>query len=147
VFGYLALRVGRQSAEDLTSEVFARAGNALPTYEERGVPVRAWLIVIARNLVAESARRRVPTPDGLDLGDEVLAREPDPGDLVGRREELVKAMSAIKRLPPAQQEVIDLRFLRELRVAETAEVVGLTEAAVRALTYRALKAVRRGYGV
>ena len=146
VFGYLAARVGRQNAEDLTSEVFVRAGKALPNYEERGVPVRAWLLVIARNLVAESYRRRVPISEDVAVAQERPAVGPDPGDEVGRREELARAMSVLRRLPAAQQEVIDLRFLRELSVAETAQVLGSTEEAVRALTYRALKALRREYG-
>ena len=146
VFGYLAARVGRQNAEDLTSEVFVRAAKALPRYEERGVPVRAWLLVITRNLVAESYRRREPIPEDFETVQERPAAAPDPGDEVGRREEVARAKSLLKRLAPAQQEVIDLRFLRELSVAETAQVLESTEEAVRALTYRALKALRREYG-
>ena len=149
IFGYLARRVGRQSAEDLTSEVFVRAARALPQYKERGVPVRAWLFAIARNLVAEFFRRRGATPEHLDGGDgerEEPAPGPDPGDVVSHGDDLARAMSLLKTLPPAQQEVIDLRFLRELTVAETAQVLGSGEEAVRALTYRALKALRRAYG-
>jgi len=51
--------------------------------------------------------------------------------------------SAVKQLGPEQQECIVLRFLQGLSVAETAQVMGKNEGAVKALQYRATRALGR----
>ena len=56
VFEFFRNRAGRQEAEDLTSEVFVRVARALPKLEDRGVPMRAWILRIARNLLIDQAR-------------------------------------------------------------------------------------------
>mgnify|MGYP001599017686 CR=1 FL=1 len=55
---HIAARVGRSGeAEDLASQVFVRAVEALDSYEERGLPMQAWLFRIAHNLVVDFLRR------------------------------------------------------------------------------------------
>jgi RNA polymerase sigma-70 factor (ECF subfamily) len=49
----------------------------------------------------------------------------------------------VKQLGPEQQECIVLRFLQGMSVAETAAVLGKNEGAVKALQYRAVKALAR----
>ena len=48
----------RAAAEDVTAETFRRALRALPRYEFRGVPYRAWLWRICINLTNDELRRR-----------------------------------------------------------------------------------------
>lgn len=67
----------RAGAEDVTAETFRRALRALPRYEPRGVPFRAWLLRICANLVADEHARRAraarlaedvrPASDAADL--------------------------------------------------------------------------------
>jgi RNA polymerase sigma-70 factor (ECF subfamily) len=52
-------------------------------------------------------------------------------------------ITAVKALPPDQQECIVLRFLRGFTVAETALAMGKNEGAIKALQYRAVRALRR----
>src|SRR5918993_4153294 len=59
VYRYVAARVGRPSdAEDLAQLVFVKALEALPRYEERGVPFGGWLFRLARNVVIDHVRTR-----------------------------------------------------------------------------------------
>src|SRR5437588_517470 len=57
-------------AEDATQQVFLQAMEALPRYELRAVPFRAWLFRIVRNYsikhLAKHSRVEVEDPDELD---------------------------------------------------------------------------------
>mgnify|MGYP000288617895 FL=1 len=52
----------------------------------------------------------------------------------------------LQTLTPDQRSVIWLRYITELTLEETAEVVGKTQVAVAALTYRALASLRTSLG-
>ena len=51
--------------------------------------------------------------------------------------------TAVKQLNPEQQECIVLRFLQGFSVAETAQTMGKNEGAIKALQYRAVRALAR----
>ena len=84
VYAYVTRRVrDRHLAEDVTSEVFQQALAGLSRFEWRGAPFGAWLFTIARNAIADRARRAAhesghPTPEP--------AVDPEPG--IERIEEL-----------------------------------------------------------
>src|SRR6266849_347870 len=67
IYAFIARRVrDRDTAEDLTSDVFHKALANLRTYEWRGAPFAAWLIRIAANAVADQftrATREAPAAD------------------------------------------------------------------------------------
>ena len=52
-------------------------------------------------------------------------------------------IDAIKELNSEQQECVVLRFLQGLSVSETAEAMGKNDGAIKALQYRAVKALAR----
>src|SRR3990172_1049511 len=55
---YAYVRIGdKAEAEDIASEVFLKALESLKGYEERGVPMQAWLFKIAHNLVVDHLRK------------------------------------------------------------------------------------------
>ena len=45
-----------QDSYDITSEVFLRAWNTIDRYEDRGVPILAWLCTIGHRLAIDSDR-------------------------------------------------------------------------------------------
>ena len=51
--------------------------------------------------------------------------------------------AAIKKLNAEQAEVIELRFLQDLSVSETAAALEKTEGAIKAMQFRAVKALHR----
>src|SRR5438270_13571845 len=60
VYAFIARRVrDRDTAEDLTSDVFHKALANLRSYEWRGAPFAAWLIRIAANVVVDQYKRTV----------------------------------------------------------------------------------------
>lgn len=145
VYRYIYYRVGNATlAEDLTSETFIRALRRISTFSWQGRDFGAWLVTIARNLIADhfkSARYRleVSTADLLGTGADRPAAGPE-GQVL---DSLTNAalLDAVRRLGAEQQEVIVLRFLEGLSVAETAQAMGKKPGAVKALQYRAVRSL------
>lgn len=149
VFRFIYFRVGnRQLAEDLTSDTFLRALKRIGSFTWQGRDLGAWLVTIARNLVADhfkSGRYRleITTGDVLDADKEDRGPEGTPEAAVVDHITNVTLLTAVKRLNPEQQECIVLRFLQGFSVAETAQAMGKNEGAIKALQYRAVRALAR----
>jgi len=149
VFRFIYFRVGnRQLAEDLTADTFLRALKRIGSFTWQGRDPGAWLVTIARNLVADhfkSGRYRleVTTGDVLDADREDRGPEGSPEAVVLDHITNVALLTAVKQLNPEQQECIVLRFLHGFSVAETAQAMGKNEGAIKALQYRAVRALAR----
>lgn len=144
VFRYISYRVGtRPLAEDLTSETFLRALRGMGGFTWQGRDFGAWLITIARNLIADhykSSRFRLE----ITIADMVSTESPQdaaesPEGAVLRSFTNAALLTAVKQLNAAQQECLVLRFLQGLSVAETAKIMGKNEGAIKTLQYRAVR--------
>ncbi|GAA4218193.1 ECF subfamily RNA polymerase sigma factor, BldN family [Actinocatenispora rupis] len=149
VFRFIYFRVStRQTAEDLTSETFLRALRRIGSFTWQGRDLGAWLVTIARNLVADhfkSGRYRleVSTAEVLDADSPERGPEGSPESAVVDKLTNQTLLEAVKRLNPEQQECIVLRFLQGFSVAETAQTMGKNEGAIKALQYRAVRSLAR----
>ncbi|EST31528.1 hypothetical protein N566_20625 [Streptomycetaceae bacterium MP113-05] len=145
VFRYIYYRVGgRATAEDLTSETFLRALRRIGTFTWQGRDFGAWLVTIARNLVADhfkSSRFRLEVTTGEMLDANEVERSPE--DSVLERLSNDTLIDAVRRLNPQQQECVTLRFLHGQTVAETARIMGKNEGAIKTLQYRAVRTLAR----
>jgi RNA polymerase sigma-70 factor (ECF subfamily) len=147
VHRYISHRVGNYAlAEDLTSETFLRALRRIGTFTWQGRDFGAWLVTIARNLIADhfkSSRYKLEqtTPDILETGLDASTEGPENEVLAGITNAVL--LTAVRQLGAEQQECIVLRFLQGMSVAETAAILGKNEGAVKALQYRAVKALGR----
>jgi RNA polymerase sigma-70 factor (ECF subfamily) len=140
IFRYLLLRVNDDTvAEDLTSEVFVRALEALDSYEDRGAPFAAWLYRIAKARTIDYWRRLQRTDVSLDASELDVAIDPPAGDVVAYR----ALAGALQHLTDEQQEVILLKFVEGFSIAEVAKITGRSEGAVKALQHRALAMLAR----
>ena len=148
VYRYIYYRVGTpQVAEDLTSETFLRALRRISSFTWQGRDVGAWFVTIARNLIADhykSGRYRLEltTDDVVESGATQLVQD-GPEDSVLDAMQNKVLLEAVKQLNPEQQECIVLRFLQGLSVSETAEAMGKNDGAIKALQYRAVRALGR----
>ncbi|HUR14409.1 MAG TPA: ECF subfamily RNA polymerase sigma factor, BldN family [Mycobacteriales bacterium] len=147
VYRYIAYRVASSAvAEDLTSETFLRALRRIGSFTWQGRDVGAWFTTIARNLVADhykSGRYRLEltTDDVTDSGSAPTIEGPERAVLEGMTNKVL--LQAVKKLNAEQQECIVLRFLQGLSVAETAQVMGKNDGAIKALQYRAIRTLGR----
>ncbi|RAY15304.1 RNA polymerase subunit sigma-70 [Actinomadura craniellae] len=145
VYKYIYYRVGTHAlAEDLTSDTFLRALRRMSDFNWQGKDFGAWLVTIARNLVADhfkSSRYRLEICTAETLEGDRLEEGPERAVLESMTTGVL--LNAIRRLNSEQQECIVLRFLHGLSVAETALIMGKKTGAIKALQYRAVRTLGR----
>ncbi len=132
-----------ESAEEITSQVFVRLIEKIHLY--RIAPVNnvsnfmALLKQIAYNLMVDTLRahKRVRYTE-LEVAEEIPAESRLDEELA-----FGEVLQELKSLNDLQHDVIVLRFLEDLSIAETAEIMQKTEGAVKALQHRALESLRR----
>lgn len=140
VYRYLYSRIGDvHAAEDVTSQTFMAAYEALPKYRERG-QFPAWLFRIARSKMNDHFRRSHHEIN-LEAAGEFLEREDSLGALI-RAEELSKVRFLVNKLNAEEQDLIRLRYVAELSFAEIADLLGKREDAVKKSIYRLLERLK-----
>nr|CTQ92247.1 sigma factor [Kibdelosporangium sp. MJ126-NF4] len=132
-------------AEDLTSNAFLTAWRKRKQVVLIRESAQPWLLTVVGNLARDeykSARRRlrlirrapppVPVPDH---SESTVARLDD-------RQRYLETLSAIRRLPSAQRQAVELCLLGELPQAEAAEILGVSVGTVRSHISRARARLR-----
>lgn len=144
VYNYVRYRVpDRETADDLTAQVFEKVLGKLGSYKPgRGI-FEAWLFAIARNAVNDHYRglgwRRWLS---LDLAGERPSKEPTPEDAAVLDEGRQRLAAALKTLDGREREVLGLKFGAGLGNREIAGMEGLSESNVGVIVFRALKKLR-----
>jgi RNA polymerase sigma-70 factor (ECF subfamily) len=137
VYRYVYRRVGnRETAEDLTGEVFVKAVQGLQA-ERAPQSVRSWLYATAHTTIIDYWRRQ--GGETIDLADveEILGTP-----VVEDREDTGAARrvaALLAALPERERSVLTLRFLQGHTLVETARVLHITTGNVKVLQHRALK--------
>jgi RNA polymerase sigma-70 factor (ECF subfamily) len=144
IYNYIYYRTGNQhDAEDLTARVFTRAMKHIPNYQDRGVPISAWLYRIAHNLVAnwhrDNSRRQEV---GLDETYQMPAKLEQPEARLMRFEREDFLLELVNQLPEDRQQLLILKFVDHLSNAEIGEIMGRTEGAIKSLYHRTLLSLR-----
>ncbi|MBN1152499.1 MAG: sigma-70 family RNA polymerase sigma factor, partial [Dehalococcoidia bacterium] len=128
---YAYARTGdRAEAEDIAADVFLRALESIDSYQERGLPMEAWLFRIAHNLVVDRLRRSSRF-DRVEDPAEELADTQDPASIAEERIRMREVREAMRSLTPQQREVVSLRFFAGLDSKEVADVLHKSSGAVR----------------
>jgi RNA polymerase sigma-70 factor (ECF subfamily) len=144
IFRYLYYRVGdRQTAEDLTSEVFLRMVRNLSGYSIKGsaAPFQAWLFQIARNLITDHYRRSSIHPQ-VELAEHMAGTDPEPDAGIEHRLANEHLYQGLAGLNEDQRDVVVLRFMVGLPITEVARTLHKSEDSVKGLQRRGLSALR-----
>jgi len=136
-----ALTGDRGHAEDLLQTALLRTARRWTA--ARDAPeayVRQVLVNLCRDRVRWLQRRprEAALPDGADPPGAAGAAG-ELAEQVGQRRSVIQAL---KGLPAGQRQVVVLRFLEDLSVAETAELLGISQGTVKSYTSRALASLR-----
>lgn len=130
--------MGCASPEDVASTVWIDVARSLARFAGGETDFRRWLFTIARRRAIDDVRRSARRPEVLDpaAGDGLLSA--DTADEFERSDALGRAIALVRTLPGEQAEVVLLRVIADLDVAEIAAIVGRTEVNVRVMVHRAL---------
>ncbi|MFN0148692.1 MAG: RNA polymerase sigma factor [Dehalococcoidia bacterium] len=122
-------------AEDIASQVFLEAMQGIGRYRDRGRPMTAWLLTIARHRSLDWFRKA--------RREHGIAIEPV-GD--GPESGLTVALDALAVLTHEQREVIHLRFVEGYSLEEVGRMTGRKTGAVKSLQHRALARLKTVIG-
>jgi RNA polymerase sigma-70 factor (ECF subfamily) len=126
----------------LTQETFLRVFEARARLKQV-VNLKAWVFRVATNTTFSALRRRrlsVWLP--WEAADRAAARSPDVAERVGLKDAIEKALS---RLAPQYRAPLLLFSYYGFSVAETAEILGISEGAVKTRVYRAKEMFQQAY--
>jgi RNA polymerase sigma-70 factor (ECF subfamily) len=163
----VAVRLDRRMAarvdpSDVVQEALADACGLLPGYlKEQPLPFYPWLRQLAWNRLVELYRKhvlaqrrsvtreetpRLPEESVLELAERLVAAGSTPSRRLARDELRARVRQALLELSERDREVLVLRYLEQLPVAEIAAVLGISEGAVKVRNVRALQRLRAVLG-
>ncbi|MEA3450143.1 MAG: RNA polymerase sigma factor [Patescibacteria group bacterium] len=146
IYRFVFFKVSSQAdAEDLSSYIFLKAwdyvqNNNLKDYKT----LKALLYKIARNAIVDHYRKNSKT-NNQSLDDGKIDIKDEKQDLVEslvNKDNVEFLLKKINELKDEYRDVLILRYVNELNVAEIANVIGKNKGNVRVIIYRATKALR-----
>lgn len=141
----------QQDAEDVSQETFAKAYEYLCDFREDS-RFSTWLVRIAMNEALQRIRRRnrsrIAFDLSRDLGDsaissEIPARTEGPEEFYERCELRRMLANGLRRLKPAQRNVLVTCDLEDMSMEEAARKAGLSTSAVKSRVMRGRSRMRR----
>jgi len=143
IFGYLYQRMDcKDTAFDLTAQVFLKALTNLNRYEFKGVPFASWLYRIAHSelmqLFREKKNKRAINADISDL--RFICEEAEEFYL----EEYLPALKkAISELEGDDLSLVEMRFFEKRPFKEIGEILNITENNAKVRMYRILERLKK----
>lgn len=142
IANYIYHRVeDKETAFELTSQVFCKALENLPKYKPMGVPFSAWLFRIAGNEINQLYRKnktmRVLSIDRDGLGE--LKNDMEENNQVEIDKQLYEALETLSE---DDMELINMRFFEKRSFKEICEIMDMNESACKMKVYRILEKLK-----
>lgn len=148
VFKFLIyLTRDRDQAEDLMHEVYVRVLRSYAGFEGKSSE-KTWLFSIAKNVAIDHFRKKtVRRKHAYDKFDweisELISTNKSPEELSVIKEEMKELLAALDTCTGDQKMVIHMRFIHDLSIAESADILGWTEGKVKTTQHRAIKVLQK----
>jgi RNA polymerase sigma-70 factor (ECF subfamily) len=124
------------TAEDITAHVFFKAISSAGTFRADGT-YKSWIFRIAHNEIYSWRSGNARSVVALEELPESVDPTPSPVAQAITQEDRGMVWRKVAELPPAQREVVALRYLQDLDVEEISGITGRSRGAVRILLHRA----------
>ncbi|MGM0846008.1 MAG: RNA polymerase sigma factor SigX [Bacillota bacterium] len=146
VFQFLIYTVrSRQLAEDLVQEVYIRVLKSHNKFEGKSSE-KTWLFSIAKNVAIDHFRKQKGWKgrilEKFDWSQPIKDEKEIPEEIAMQKEEVRNLFKCIEKCTADQRMVITMRYIQDLSIYETAEVLDWTESKVKTTQHRAIKALK-----
>jgi RNA polymerase sigma-70 factor, ECF subfamily len=143
IFGYVYQRMeDKETAFDVTAQVFLKALTNLHKYEFKGVPFASWLYRIAQSEVYQMFRdKKAQRTVNADVGDLKFIFEEIEESYY--EEYTPRVLKMIKELPEDEIKLIEMRFFEKRPFKEIAEILDITENNAKVRLYRILERIKK----
>lgn len=134
----------KETAEDLTSDIFIKALERIGQYDASKGVFSAWLYRVARNTVIDHYRTSHPAEsieDGWDFISSTDVEREAHASL-----QLEKVSEAMKGLKSEQREILTMRLWDGLSHAEIASILDLSESNVKQIFSRTTRSLKKQFG-
>lgn len=142
IYGYIFLRVKtRETAEDLSQEVFFKAFRSRETFDQQKSSLKTWIFTIAKNTLTDHFKNsNEQTHQDIDeLADKLEDKKTDIETQTHNKNLTTLVLDKLKLLTPRDQELIILRFKNDLPVKEISKILDLEYSATKVAIHRALQ--------
>ncbi len=138
------LSLGGEMAEEVAAETWTTVVRGLKRFTGDETAWRAWVFTTARRRAVDAGRKRAREA-GLAWRASTWTSDtaPDSADAVMEAASTKDALRLVRSLPATQAEVVLLRVVAGLPVAEVAELLGRSPGAVRVACHRGLENLAR----
>lgn len=144
LYRFISIKIqNQQQAEDILQEAFIKAWKNLHLFSADEGNFQAWIYRITANCVNDYFRKIYRQPESLELNENI--DRPSNENLqkaVADKLETNQLIGAFDLLPVRYKEVLELRFVQDLSLEETAKILNKSNLAVRVLQHRALKKLK-----
>lgn len=136
----------KELSEDLVQNVFLRMLKYPDGFRGFG-EFRTWMYHVARNVLYDHYRKDKRSPVQNDLTDyeDKIAGELEPSSALEKKEELLNLETAMRMLNLESRELIVMCRFQELKYAEIATILNITEGSVKVRVHRALGQLRTNF--
>ncbi len=143
IFNYLYQRMDdKDTAFDLTGQVFLKALTHLPNYQFKGVPFASWLYRIAHNELMQLFRtQKDRRAVNADIGDLKYICEEHEEPFF---EEYIPAIKQLLlELDAEDLQMVEFRFFEKRPFKEIAEILDITEVNAKVRMYRIIEKLKK----
>lgn len=147
LFGFLFHTTGnRELSEDLAQNVFYRILKYRHTFRGDG-EFKTWMYHMARNVVNDHGRavKRTVRHQDIDELNESIAGGMVADETIQKKQELALLKHAMERLSEESREILVLSKFQELKYVEIAQILDITEGAVKVRVHRAISQLKNCY--
>jgi len=147
LYGFIFRMTGKQEqSEDMVQDVFYRLLKSRHTFTGEG-EFRTWMYHVSRNIIKDHYRKSKNDASQYDADAfaEKLSVAAQADVDIQKKMELKQLQQAINKLDEQSREVIVLSRYQELKYAEIAHILGISEGAVKVRVHRAINQLKSLY--
>jgi RNA polymerase sigma-70 factor (ECF subfamily) len=143
VLNFVVKRVSlKETAEDLTSEIFEKIYKSIDDFQWQGITISAWIFRIARNRIIDYYRKNSKRKNDASIDDysnTIVSSMKDSEDMMIESEEYTALYNSIREFNESDQYLIYYKFFEQLSNSDIAKLLNLSETNVGTKLHRIRK--------